>query len=152
MEWTPHVTVATVVERHGKFLLVHEFDTYRQQMVYNQPAGHWDQGETLLAGAIRETLEETAWEVTLTHWLGLYSYQAPSNGFMYLRIAFVADPFQHHDLPLDEGIAEAVWLDYDTIVAKDKAGELRSPLVLKVIEDYRSGRRLPLAALYEHPV
>ncbi|HSC76120.1 MAG TPA: NUDIX hydrolase [Pseudomonadales bacterium] len=150
MEWAPHVTVATVVERDGKFLLVHEFDTFRQQMVYNQPAGHWDEGETLLAGAIRETREETAWEVQLTHWLGLYSYLAPSNGFMYLRIAFVGTALQYLDTPLDEGIHEAVWLDYDTILAKEAAGELRSPLVLKVIEDYRSGRRLSLESLYEH--
>lgn len=152
MEWTPHVTVATVVERDGKFLLVHEFDQFRQQMVYNQPAGHWDEGESLLDGAVRETLEETAWRVELTHWLGLYSYLAPSNGFMYLRVAFVGHPLEYLDTPLDDGIAEAVWLDYDTIIAKDVAGELRSPLVRKVIEDYRSGRRLSLNTLYEHPV
>jgi ADP-ribose pyrophosphatase YjhB (NUDIX family) len=150
MEWAPHVTVATVVERDGKFLLVHEFDQFRQQMVYNQPAGHWDEGETLVDGAVRETREETAWRVELTHWLGLYSYLAPSNGLTYLRVAFVGNPVEFLDTPLDNGIAEAVWLDYDTIVAKDAAGELRSPLVRKVIDDYRSGRRLPLDTLYEH--
>lgn len=150
MEWAPHVTVATVIEREGKFLLVHEYDTFRQQMVYNQPAGHWDEGETLRAGAIRETLEETAWRVELTHWLGLYSYLAPSNGYTYLRVAFVGRAVEWLNLPLDAGIAEAVWLDYDAILAKHAAGELRSPLVLQVIEDYRNGRRLPLNALYEH--
>lgn len=152
MEWAPHVTVATVVERDNKFLLVHEYDSFRQQMVYNQPAGHWDAGETLLAGAVRETREETAWEVELTHWLGLYSYLAPSNGYMYLRVAFVGEARAFLGTPLDEGIREAVWLDYDTIAAKDAAGELRSPLVRKVIDDYRAGRRLPLESLYEHPV
>lgn len=151
MEWAPHVTVATVVERNGQYLLVHEFDSFRKQMVYNQPAGHWDEGETLAAGAIRETREETAWQVELTHWLGLYSYLAPSNGYMYLRVAFVAEAKHFLDTPLDEGIREAVWLDYETILAKNIAGELRSPLVLKVIDDYRAGRRLPLEALYEHP-
>lgn len=151
MEWAPHVTVATVVERDGKFLLVHEFDEFRQQMVYNQPAGHWDEGESLLAGALRETREETAWAVELTHWLGLYSYLAPSNGYMYLRVAFVAEAREFLGTPLDDGIREAVWLDYETILQKHYAGELRSPLVLKVIDDYRSGRRLPLDALYEHP-
>ncbi len=152
MQWAPHVTVATVVEQDGKFLLVHEYDQFRQQMVYNQPAGHWDEGETLLAGALRETLEETAWQVEITHWLGLYSYLAPSNGYMYLRIAFVGTPLAHLGTALDEGIAEAVWLDYDTVLEKHRAGELRSPLVLKVIDDYRSGRRLPLETLYEHPL
>lgn len=151
MDWAPHVTVATVVERDGKFLLVHEYDEFRQQMVYNQPAGHWDEGESLLDGALRETREETAWEVALTHWLGLYSYLAPSNGYTYLRVAFVAEPRSFLDTPLDEGIREAVWLDYDAILQKNAAGELRSPLVLRVIDDYRAGRRLPLAALYEHP-
>lgn len=152
MQWAPHVTVATVVERNGLFLLVHEYDSFRQQMVYNQPAGHWDEGETLLAGAVRETREETAWEVELTHWLGLYSYLAPSNGYTYLRVAFVGEPRQFLDTPLDEGIEAAVWLDYETILTKNAAGELRSPLVLKVIDDYRAGRRLPLDSLYEHPV
>lgn len=151
MEWAPHVTVATIIERDGKFLLVHEYDTFRQQMVYNQPAGHWDEGETLKAAAIREAREETAWQIALTHWLGLYSYLAPSNGYMYLRVAFVGTAQEHLNTPLDEGIQEAVWLDYDTILAKHHTGELRSPLVLKVIDDYRSGRRLPLESLYEHP-
>lgn len=150
MQWTPHVTVATVVERNGQFLLVHEFDTFRQQMVYNQPAGHWDEGETLLAGALRETREETAWNVTITHWLGLYTYTAPSNGITYLRVAFVAEACTFLNTPLDDGILEAVWLDYEAIFAKAAAGELRSPLVLKVIDDYRAGRRLPLDTLYEH--
>ncbi|MCC7516229.1 MAG: NUDIX domain-containing protein, partial [Pseudomonadales bacterium] len=89
MQWSPHVTVATVIERDNKFLLVYEFDTFRQQMVYNQPAGHWDEGETLREAAVRETREETAWQVSLDSWLGLYSYLAPSNGYTYLRVAFV---------------------------------------------------------------
>lgn len=151
MNWAPHVTVATVVERDGKFLLVHEYDTFLKRMVYNQPAGHWDEGETLANAAIRETREETAWQVKLTSWLGLYSYLAPSNGYMYLRVAFVGESIAFLDTPLDNGIREAVWMDYDAIVAKEAAGELRSPLVLKVIDDYRSGRHLPLEALYEHP-
>ena len=150
--WFPHVTVATVVEREGRFLLVHEFDSFRQQMVYNQPAGHWDEGETLLTAALRETREETAWEVDITHWLGLYSYLAPSNGYMYLRVAFVGTPIQCLGTALDKGITEAVWLSYGEILQKDAAGELRSPLVKKVIDDYRAGHRLPLASLYEHPV
>lgn len=149
MQWHPHVTVATVIEQDGRFLLVHEFDTFRQQMVYNQPAGHWDEGETLLAAAVRETREETAWEVSLTHWLGLYTYLAPSNGYTYLRVAFVGQAVSFLDTPLDEGIQAAVWLDYPTLLAKEAAGELRSPLVLKVIEDYLAGRRLPLSALYD---
>ncbi|MCZ2442306.1 MAG: NUDIX domain-containing protein, partial [Flavobacteriales bacterium] len=74
MDWAPHVTVATVIERDEKFLLVHEWDTFQQRMVYNQPAGHWDEGETLIAAAIRETREETAWSVNIESWLGMYAY------------------------------------------------------------------------------
>ena len=150
MDWAPHVTVATVIERDNQFLLVHEYDSFRQQMVYNQPAGHWDEGETLQQAAIRETREETAWQVALTHWLGLYSYLAPSNGYMCLRVAFVGNALEYLATPLDDGIQEAVWLDYAAILEKHHAGELRSPLVLKVIDDYRSGRRLSLDSLYEH--
>lgn len=151
MQWHPHVTVATVVEREGRFLLVHEFDTFRQQMVYNQPAGHWDEGESLLTAALRETREETAWEADITHWLGLYTYVAPSNGYTYLRIAFVGHAREYLATPLDEGIQEAVWLDYPTLLEKEAAGELRSPLVRKVIDDYLAGQRLPLSALYDCP-
>jgi 8-oxo-dGTP pyrophosphatase MutT (NUDIX family) len=150
MNWFPHVTVATVVERKGKFLLVHEFDKFQNKMVYNQPAGHWDEGETLLEAAVRETREETAWQVRLDSWLGLYTYLAPSNGLTYLRIAFVGHAEKYLDTPLDDGIQEAVWLDYPAIQAKAAAGELRSPLVLQVIGDYLKGIRLPLNTIYPH--
>lgn len=150
MEWSPHITVATVVERDDKFLLVHEFDKFQQKMVYNQPAGHWEKEETLIAAALRETAEETAWRVQIDSWLGLYTYTAPSNNVTYLRIAFIAIPIENLHTMLDEGIQEAVWMDYDTVLKKDAASELRSPLVKQVIDDYRSGRRLPLQSIYEH--
>jgi 8-oxo-dGTP pyrophosphatase MutT (NUDIX family) len=150
MNWVPHVTVATVVEENSLFLLVHEWDKDRGRMVYNQPAGHWDEGESLLDAAIREAQEETAWRVELRYWLGLYSYVAPSNGFTYLRVAFVGQTLERLNMPLDEGIHAAVWLDYATICEKQQAGELRSPLVLQVIDDYRAGRNLPLEVIYRH--
>lgn len=148
MDWAPHVTVATVIERDGKYLLVHEWDTFQQRMVYNQPAGHWDEGETLIAAAIRETCEETAWSVKIESWLGVYAYTAPSNNITYLRIAFVGDALEFLNTKLDNGIQEAVWMDYETLLLKEQAGELRSPLVKKVIDDFRSGIRIPLSAIY----
>jgi ADP-ribose pyrophosphatase YjhB (NUDIX family) len=150
MEWFPHITVATVIERDGKFLLVHELDTFQKKMVYNQPAGHWEKDESLIEAAIRETQEETAWSVNIESWIGLYTYTAPSNGVTYLRIAFVGYPLAKQQTALDEGIQEAVWMDYDTLLQKEAAGELRSPLVKQVIDDYRNGRRLPLNSIYEH--
>ncbi|MEZ5539356.1 MAG: NUDIX hydrolase [Pseudomonadales bacterium] len=150
MEWAPHVTVATVIEQDGKYLLVHEWDKFLQRMVYNQPAGHWDEGETLLDAAIRETREETAWAVTIDSWLGLYTYTASSNGITYVRVAFTGQTTEFLATALDEGIENAVWMDYETLLAKEANAELRSPLVKQVIDDYRSGIRLPLSALYHH--
>ena len=64
--WPPHVTVAVVVEQDGRYLMVEEQDELAGGLVFNQPAGHLDPGEGLLEAALRETLEETGWEVELT--------------------------------------------------------------------------------------
>ncbi len=110
--------------------------------VFNQPAGHLDEGETLFAAAIRETLEETAWHVTLTAFLGNYVYQA-ANGITYVRHCFIATPDRHDaSLPLDKGIIAAHWLSKETIFSGDFAA--RSPLVGKAIEDYLAGQQMPL--------
>ena len=143
MSWTPHTTVATVVEDNGRFLLVEEIDS--GQAVFNQPAGHLDEGETLFEAAVRETLEETAWHVTLTDYLGAYVYKAP-NEVTYVRHSFVASARHHDDsLPLDKGIIAAHWLLPDEIFADGFAA--RSPLVARCVKDYLSGRRLPLDAV-----
>jgi 8-oxo-dGTP pyrophosphatase MutT (NUDIX family) len=144
MIWTPHSTVATVVENDGRFLLVEETDAGRT--VFNQPAGHLDEGETLFEAAVRETLEETAWHVILTDYLGTYVYRAP-NDITYVRHCFVALPDSHEpDRMLDEGIIAAHWLDAATIL--DPGFNARSPLVIKAIQDYLAGRRIPLNSIY----
>ncbi|MFT5421226.1 MAG: ADP-ribose pyrophosphatase YjhB (NUDIX family) [Candidatus Endobugula sp.] len=148
--WKPNVTVATVVERkHNngdkQYLLVHE--SRDGQNVYNQPAGHLDKGESLLAAAERETLEETGWEVKVNGLIGIYRFIAP-NGITYLRHAFSAKPIHHHpEKTLDEGIIEAVWFSYEQIIEKRK--HLRSEMVLQAIEDYQEGPLYPLALLRE---
>lgn len=141
----PHATVATVIERDGKYLMVKEFSDGR--LVYNQPAGHIESGESITAAAIRETLEETGWHVTPTACLGLSVYHA-SNGISYIRTTLLADA-RHADSgrELDAGIVAAEWLSYEEICAP--ATELRSPIVRKVIEDHRRGIRYPLALIYE---
>lgn len=144
MQWAPHVTVATVVEQEGKFLLVHEQSDGLH--VYNQPAGHWEEHETLLDAARRETLEETGWVVELTHVLGISHYISPVNGFTYLRVTFVAKPLHPiEDAKLDVEILEAVWLSYDEILARQ--GHLRSPLVLNDIHRFQQGERFPLSLI-----
>jgi ADP-ribose pyrophosphatase YjhB (NUDIX family) len=143
MIWTPHSTVATVVEKDGKFLIVEETDNGKA--VFNQPAGHLDEGETLFTAAQRETLEETAWHVTLTDFLGTYVFKA-ENDITYIRHCFVAQADSHDpSLPLDDGIIAAHWLSVEEIMAPEFTP--RSPLVRKAIEDFLAGTRLPLNSI-----
>lgn len=141
-----HVTVATIVESDGRFLLVEEMaDGLR---VFNQPAGHVELGESLSRAAVRETLEETGWHVELTHLLGIALYKAPANGITYYRTTFIAKPlFQQKDALLDEGIIGPVWMSWQEIQANRQA--MRSPLVARVIEQYLAGVRLPLSFVDE---
>lgn len=141
MTWAPHVTVATIVERDNRFLMVYEEADGKK--VYNQPAGHLDPDETVKEAAIRETLEETGWAVELTGVVGLNLYTAPSNGITYFRTTFIAKPLSHDATrALDTGIIEAVWLSYEELLARKD--QLRSPMTLQIIEEYRAGRRFPL--------
>lgn len=148
MSWEPHVTVAVVVERDGRFLLVEEVSD-RSAVVLNQPAGHVEQGETLEQAAVREALEETGWEVTLTAFLGLYVYTPPHKpDLTYYRACFLADAARHHpQRALDDGILRAVWMSLDELASSDR---LRSPLVLKCVQDAVAGQRFPLGLVHEH--
>lgn len=144
MTWAPHVTVATIVERDNRFLMVYE--DADGQKVYNQPAGHLDPNETLQQAALRETLEETGWTVQLTGVVGVNLYTAPSNGITYCRTTFIAEPVCHDSArALDVGIIEAVWLTYEDLVARKD--QLRSPMTLQIIDEYRAGRRFPLQVI-----
>ena len=135
-----HITVATVIERDGAFLFVEE--RINGGLVLNQPAGHWDEGESLFAGAVRETLEETGWDVELTGLLGVYEFKPDDLDYGFLRFAFAANPLRHHaDRKLDAGIERAVWFTRDQLIAHPCH---RSPMVLRCVDDFRSGRRLPL--------
>lgn len=147
--WKPNSTVATIVVKDDRFLLVEEWSQGR--LVYNQPAGHVEKGESLLDAAIRETLEETGWTVKITGLLGLYINEV-SNHTTYHRHAFIAEPVSHDpDLPLDTGIEGAVWLSWEELVAQED--KMRSEAVMKCFEDYRAGRRFPLDFIYDfnHP-
>lgn len=135
-----HLTVATVIHRDGKFLMVRERDQGRE--VINQPAGHVEPGETLQQAALRETLEETGWHVTLTAFLGINTYSA-SNGATYYRVSFAAEPLlQAEDAVLDSDIIAAEWLTPQDLVTE--ATRLRSPLVMNTLEAFLAGRLYPL--------
>jgi 8-oxo-dGTP pyrophosphatase MutT (NUDIX family) len=142
----PAVTVATIVARDDAYLLVEEHTG--SGLCLNQPAGHVEAGESLTAAAVRETLEETRYAVTPVSLVGIYRWEARATGMTFLRFAFAAEISRHEpQRPLDRGIVRALWLPYDAIVAR--RGEHRSPLVLRCLDDYRAGRRLPLDLLTE---
>ena len=144
MHQIPHITVATIVERASKFLMVKENSGGR--LVYNQPAGHVEVKESLLDAAIRETLEETAWRVSLEKLLGIYQYTSPENGITYIRHCFIAKAIEPRtERDLDEDIAEAVWVSLEDL--EQRESEMRSPLVLEAIRDYRKGVNYPLSLI-----
>ena len=142
--WYPHVTVAAVIEREGKFLLVEE--QADQALVLNQPAGHWEANESLVAAAVRETLEETGYTFQPTALIGIYRWPHPHKDFVYLRFAFTGTILSHdpHRV-LDEGIVRALWLSPDELRAQNTRH--RSPLVLRCMEDYLAAKRYPLDIL-----
>ena len=146
MRELPHVTVATVVERDGRFLLVRE--EADGAVVYNQPAGHVECGESLLDAAVRETLEETAWQVKLESLLGLYQYTSAANGVSYVRVCFIARPVSHDaGAALDSEIQAVEWLGAQEIAAL--AAQWRSPMVWRAIEDYQRGIHYPLRLIQQ---
>ncbi|MGK0441444.1 MAG: 8-oxo-dGTP pyrophosphatase MutT (NUDIX family) [Pseudohongiellaceae bacterium] len=145
MEWHPHVTVATIIERDNKFLLVEEISNGKR--VLNQPAGHLEPNETLEQAAVRETLEETGWTVELSGLVGVALYHSPHNNITYHRTTFYARAISHNpNATLDEGIQAALWLSYEEIAAK--SDRLRSQLVLSAIDQYKNGHQYPLDFIY----
>ena len=144
MPLNPEVTVAAVVERDGRFLMVEERITGR--LVLNQPAGHLEDRETLIEAVIRETREETAWRLAPQALVGTYLWRNPENDRTFLRFTFCGSVDDHHaDQGLDAGIVRAVWLSHEQLLAQP--GRLRSPLVLRCLDDYLRGVRHPLESV-----
>ncbi|MFM2057222.1 MAG: hypothetical protein RLY71_1607 [Pseudomonadota bacterium] len=145
LRWKPSVTVAAIVEQHGRFLLVEE--ATRDGLRLNNPAGHLEPGESLQQGVIREALEETARHFTPQALLGIYLSRLPPDpgrdDITYLRFAFCGTVSEVlPGLALDHGIVRTLWLSPDEVRAS--ASRHRSPLVLTCMEDHLAGRRLPL--------
>ncbi len=146
--WQPDVTVATVVVADGRLLCVEE--RVNGRLVINQPAGHLEPDESLLEAALRETREETGWDVRLTAFLGAYQWKAPETQRHYLRFAFAAEPERHDPArALDDGIVQALWLTPDELLAARERH--RSPLVWQVVADHLAGHRSPLSVLQHLP-
>ena len=143
MSSRPHLTVAAIIQKDDKFLLVEEIKAGRH--VFNQPAGHVENGETLIDAVKRETLEETGWEIELDGLLGFYPYYAKSNQTHYMRCTFVARAIKNTQQNLDPDIHGTHWLTIEEI--KARIDQLRSPLVLSNIEDFNKGQLFSLEVI-----
>lgn len=144
MSFRPDVTVAAVVERDGRFLLVEE--RAGRRIVFNQPAGHLEDRETLLEAVVREALEETTRHFVPEALLGVYLWRNPGNERTFLRVAFtgsVGEP--QAGLRLDRSIIRTTWMTPAQL--RERPHALRSPLVLRCIDDYLAGQRHPLSLL-----
>jgi len=145
--WKPNVTVAAVAFRDGRFLLVEEETD--DGPCFNQPAGHLEQGESLLEAVSRECREETGYDFEPRHLLGIYQWPRPQGDVTYLRFAFVGELTGHDPKrPLDVGILGPRWLTIEEVRAS--ARRHRSPMILRCAEDYLVGRRLPLDAIVHY--
>jgi 8-oxo-dGTP pyrophosphatase MutT (NUDIX family) len=141
---TPEVTVAAITETDGRFLVVEEF--INQRLVFNQPAGHVERGESLLTAVVREVREETAWRFEPESLIGVYLWRSPESGVTTMRFAFsgTVDDYQSAQ-PLDHGIVGTHWLSPADLHEREQ--RLRSPLVMRCIEDYLEGQRRPIASV-----
>lgn len=143
-EWKPHLTVATIVHRNGRFLMVEELAD--GQHVLNQPAGHLEDGETLPTAAARETLEETGWTVEPQTVTGVYHWRQPESGETFVRICFGARCVSHDAARrLDDGILQALWLTRAELAASH--ARHRSPMVMRCLDDFMAGHRYPIELL-----
>jgi 8-oxo-dGTP pyrophosphatase MutT (NUDIX family) len=138
------VTVAAIVEVSGRFLMVEE--AVAGEVVLNQPAGHLEPGESLAEAVIREAMEETGWALEPEAVSGIYLWRTPDGSRCFLRVAFVGQCHTHDpQRTLDTGILRAVWLTREEICSQPQ--RLRSPMVVRCIDDYLAGVRYPLDCL-----
>lgn len=141
----PRVTVAAIVQRENRFLVVEE-RTLDGRIVFNQPAGHVEAGESIPEALVRETFEETGWHIRPESLIGVYLWRHPDHSVSYLRLALSGIPENHDaEATLDEGILQAHWLTREELLQRQ--AQHRSPLVLRCIDDYLAGERYPLTVL-----
>ena len=142
--WKPAVTVAAVIEHEGRFLFVEEESEGRR--VLNQPAGHLEDGESLLEAIVREVLEETAYRFAPEALVGVYRWHHPSNDVTYLRFAFRGAAREREEgRALDPEIVALHWLTPQEVAARRAMH--RTPLVERCLADTIAGKRYPLELL-----
>ena len=143
MVWKPHVTVAAIIpDKQERFLMVEEISN--GHVVINQPAGHLEPDESLIEAAIRETLEETGWCFQPEAVSGIYHWTSPTDGKTFLRVCFIGSVSDHDpERPLDDGILRACWMTRNEL----RQACLRSPMVMRGVDDFLQGHRYPLSLL-----
>jgi 8-oxo-dGTP pyrophosphatase MutT (NUDIX family) len=141
--WKPSVTVAAMIERDGRFLLVEEVSEGR--LVLNQPAGHLDPGESLVAACAREAMEETAHRFEPSGLVGVYRWHFAPRDVTFLRFCFRGKLLGEEKRPLDKEIVRLHWLTPEELRARK--ADHRSPLVQKCVDDFLAGKNFPLDIL-----
>lgn len=141
--WRPSATVAAVIERDGRFLLVEELQDGRR--VLNQPAGHLDPNETLIAACVREVLEETAHRFEPKALVGIYRWTYAPSDVTFLRFCFSGRVLGTEARVLDKEILALHWLTAEELRARSAMH--RSPLVQQCVDDYAAGRNFPIEVL-----
>ena len=140
MSWVPHITVASIIKKNNEYLFVEEY--INDKKVLNQPAGHLEEHETLEEGCIRETLEETAYDVEVDYLVGIYQERKKNSLDMWLRFCFKCNILEEHvDRSLDKNILRKLWLPKKELTSSNFL--YRSNMVLKCIEDYEKGVKYP---------
>ena len=140
MSWVPHITVASIIKKNNEYLFVEEY--INDKKVLNQPAGHLEEHETLEEGCIRETLEETAYDVEVDYLVGIYQERKKNSLDMWLRFCFKCNILKEHvDRSLDKNILRKLWLPKKELTSSNFL--YRSDMVLKCIEDYEKGVKYP---------
>lgn len=148
--WKPNVTVAAIIEREGRFLLVEEETS--EGLMFNTPAGHLDAGESPAEGCAREALEETAHRFTPTALIGIYMARTRKGrrDVTYMRFAFAGELGEREaGRALDHGILRTLWMTPEEIRASE--ARHRSPLLVKCVQDYLAGQRFPLSLVHVDP-
>jgi phosphatase NudJ len=143
-QFKPNTTVAAVIHHKGKFLLVEEKENDR--LVFNQPAGHLEENESLISAIQREVLEETGLTLAPDFLCGIYYFHRPDLKLYFLRFCFVIELTQLlQGQPQDDEIINTHWFTLEQI--KVKSAQLRSSMVLECVEDYLAGNKIPLSQL-----